>query len=149
MLSLRVSMNSGSIGTFWVGISWIRPLNRGHPHTNLLLWYLLLPERGNHPLGAIWDVNHHRQSFSVYTVATGSSAERPPSSHLLLPRPPTLSSLPGYCTQPHSSTQQPDLLLQHLFGCVGWGGVGEWAQPTVGGGCDGEREAGDRGRQIK
>lgn len=139
LLSLCFSLHSGSIGALPDGISWVRPLNRGHPHTNLLLWYLRLPRRINHPLGAIWDVNHHHRS-STYTVATGSSVEQPPSSHLRLPR--FLSSLPGYCTQPGSSLHQPDLVLQHHFGRRGR--RSGTAKTNEGGG---RRESGGRGRR--
>ena len=115
---LFFSLHAGSIGTLPDRISWVRPLNRGNSHTYSLSWYLQLLRHVYHPLGTVWVMNHHHQS-STCMVATGSSIQQPPSSHLLLPHlPPWLP----YTAPQQSSQAWPDFTAS--FWAWWWWGSG-------------------------
>lgn len=160
MIALFFLVYTGSIGVLPDGISRVRSLNRGNPHTHLLLWYLRLPGRVNHPLGAIWVVNHSHKKLDINTVAMGSVCREATLIQSSPPSPPTLPllPLPGYRTQPCSSLHQPDLVSQHLSRHRGeeWPSQDqrrrrrkrERREGKMEGG-DWEKEARDRGRQIK
>lgn len=125
--------------------------------THLLLWYLRLPGRINHPLGVAWAVNHHHHhQSSTHTVATGSvcrAATPLPSS------PPSLATVHSptavftSLTWFHSSLKAPEE-----------GRASGPAKTSEGGGerererewrdgkkddTDGEREAREGGSEIK
>lgn len=104
MIALFFLVYTGSIGVLPDGISRVRSLNRGNPHTHLLLWYQRLPGRVNHPLGAIWVVNHSHKKLDINTVAMGSVCREATLIQSSPPSPPTLPLLPPWL--PNTALQQ-------------------------------------------